>query len=85
MVGLAKYFDFSQTKITNTGSKYGTIAAILGQGLYSVNISGKLVTAQSKIGAISKDNAVIVQQTGTGYFIISDLGMSGKAATVVFI
>jgi len=70
---------------TTTGSQYGVVKSIAGWKIYRVSISGKTVTAQSKVGSIPVGDAVIIQQTGAGFFITSKIGMAEKIPEVVVI
>lgn len=72
-----------KTTATLSGSKYGVVDAISGQGIYRVKISGQIVTARSKVGPVSDRDAVIVEMTGAGYFITSKIGMAEKVPEVI--
>lgn len=68
-----------------TGSRYGVISAISGGGVYHVNSSGMTLTAKSRVGAVSVNDAVIVQQTGGGWLITAKIGMAEKTPEIIYI
>lgn len=74
-----------QSPAARTGSRYGVVSAIAGAGYYTVSAAGLSITAASRVGAVSVNDAVIVQQTGAGWLITSKIGMAEKTPDVVYI
>ncbi len=67
------------------GSRYGVISGISGGGVYRVSFSGMTVTAKSRVGAISVNDAVLLQNSAAGWLITSKIGMVEKTPEVMYL